>query len=187
MICLIASKNMVDIADLKDFMKMELYMKDLGNARKVLGMEITRYLANGIRTVAQNGYIKWVMKFVSMGNLKPYNISIATHFKLLSKHHPNNEQDREEAWVIPYSNVVGSLMYVMIFSRENLTHAAKLVSQYTGNPGYQHGQVVKYILKYLRGTNNICMRFSYRKTRCEMELFVMLIQSLSRMEIEGYL
>lgn len=45
---LIASKNMKEIEKLKEQMKKEFEMKDLGEARKILGMEITRSREKGL-------------------------------------------------------------------------------------------------------------------------------------------
>jgi hypothetical protein len=64
---------------------------------------------------------------------------------------------------IPYSSVVGSLMYVMVCTRPDIAHAVGVVSRYMNNPGKEHREVVKWILGYLRGTatNAICFGGSY--------------------------
>jgi hypothetical protein len=53
---------------------------------------------------------------------------------------------------IPYSSVVVNLMYVMVFTREDIAHAVGVVRKYMNNPGKEHWEVVKWILMYLRGT-----------------------------------
>ena len=53
---------------------------------------------------------------------------------------------------VPYSLVVGSLMYEMVCRRLDITHAVGVVSRYMNNPGKEHWEVVKWILRYLRGT-----------------------------------
>ena len=54
---------------------------------------------------------------------------------------------------VPYSLAVGSLMYVMVCTRKNITQCTvEVVSMYMNNPGKEHWEEVKWILRYLRGT-----------------------------------
>ena len=53
------------------------------------------------------------------------------------------------------SSVVGSIMYVMVCTRPDISHAINIVSRYMDNPGKAHWQAVKLILRYLRGTTDI--------------------------------
>ena len=52
----------------------------------------------------------------------------------------------------PYSNVVGSLMYVMIGTRPNIAYGVSLVSRFMSSPSKEHWKSVKWILRYLKGT-----------------------------------
>jgi hypothetical protein len=55
---------------------------------------------------------------------------------------------------IPYSNVVGNFMYVMICTRPDLAHAISVVSIFMHNPDKEHWNAVKWILCYLKGTSD---------------------------------
>jgi hypothetical protein len=63
---------------------------------------------------------------------------------------------------VPYSSTVGSLMYVMVCTRPYIAHVVGVVSRYMKNPGKQHWEVVKWILRYFRGsaTHALCFRGS---------------------------
>jgi hypothetical protein len=50
---------------------------------------------------------------------------------------------------VPYLSVVGSLMYVMVFTRPDIAHAVGVVSRCTNNLGKEHWVAVKWILRYL--------------------------------------
>ena len=39
---------------------------------------------------------------------------------------------------VPYSNAVGSLMYDMVCTRPDISHAVGIVSMYMHNPGKEH-------------------------------------------------
>ena len=54
--------------------------------------------------------------------------------------------------VIPYSLAVGSLIYAMVCTRPDITHAVGVVSRFLSNPGKQHCETVKWILRYLKST-----------------------------------
>ena len=48
---------------------------------------------------------------------------------------------------VPYSNAVGSLMYAMVCTRPDISHAVGTVSRYMHNPGKEHWQAMKWILR----------------------------------------
>ena len=64
---------------------------------------------------------------------------------------------------VPYSSVVGSIMYAMVCTRPDISHAVSVVSRYMSNPGKEHWHAVKWILRYLRGTTNACLEFGKSK------------------------
>jgi hypothetical protein len=63
---------------------------------------------------------------------------------------------------IPYSSVVGNLMYAMVCTRLDIAHAVGVVSRYMNNPGKEHWEAEKWILRYLRGiaTHSLCFEGS---------------------------
>jgi hypothetical protein len=60
---------------------------------------------------------------------------------------------------VPYSSVVGSLMYAMICSRPDLSHATSVVAKYMSNPGKEHWKAVQWIFRYLCGSYSACLCF----------------------------
>ena len=58
---------------------------------------------------------------------------------------------------IPYSSVVGSLMYAIVYTRPDIAHVVGVVSRFTINPGKDHWEAVKWIFRYLRGTSKLCL------------------------------
>jgi len=57
-------------------------MKDLGAAKQILGMRITRDRKNCKLTLSQSKYIENVLKRFNMQNAKLVSIPLASHFKL---------------------------------------------------------------------------------------------------------
>ena len=60
---------------------------------------------------------------------------------------------------IPYSSAVGSLMYAMVSTCPNITYTVGVVSRFSSNPGRDHWEDVKWILRYLRCSTKICLCF----------------------------
>lgn len=55
---------------------------------------------------------------------------------------------------IRYANVVGSIMYCMVCSRPDLAYAISMFSRFMANPGLDHWTVLKWVLRYLKGTTD---------------------------------
>ena len=117
-------------------------MKDLGAAKKILGMEITRDINSGLLFLSQQSYIKKVLHRFNMHDAKSVSTPIAPHSKLSSSHCPSNDEEFEYMSRVPHSSVFGSLMYVMVCSRPDLSFAMSLVSRYMANLGKEHWKVV---------------------------------------------
>ena len=56
--------------------------------------------------------------------------------------------------LVPYASAVGSLMYAMVCTRPDIAHAVGVVSRYMANPGKEHWEAVKWLMRYLRGTSS---------------------------------
>lgn len=48
---------------------------------------------------------------------------------------------------------MGSLMYVMVCTRPDIAYSVGVVSMHLTNPGNEHWEAMKWILRYLRGTS----------------------------------
>lgn len=65
-----------------------------------------------------------------MEKAKPITTPLASHFMLSSKQSPISETKKEETCKVPYALVVGSLMYEMVCTQPNITHATGVVSKF---------------------------------------------------------
>ena len=60
---------------------------------------------------------------------------------------------------VPYALAVGNLMYAMVCTMPDIGYTVGMVSRYMSKPGREHWAVVKWILRYLKGTSSMCLRF----------------------------
>jgi len=87
-----------------------------------------------------------------MTNSKLVTTPMPQQFKLSTSQAPKTNDDIIYMEGIPYANVVGSLMYVMVCIHPDIAHAVSLVSRFMANPGKAHWQALKWILRYIRGS-----------------------------------
>ena len=58
-------------------------------------------------------------------------------------------------------------MYAMVCTRPDIGYVVEVVSQYMSNPDKEHWNAVKWILRYLKGTSNMCLRFGSGKPQLD--------------------
>ncbi|KAE8712086.1 cytochrome P450 71A9-like [Hibiscus syriacus] len=149
---LIAAKNMDDVIGLKTLLSQEFDMKDLGAAKKILGMEICRDRDSRKLWLSQRGYVKKMLERFAMSSAKPVSTPLVNHFKLSSEQCPKTDKEAEDMAKVSYSNAVGCLMYAMVCTRPDLSHVVSQVCKYMSKPSKQHWEAVKWIFRYLKGT-----------------------------------
>nr|GEV22351.1 retrovirus-related Pol polyprotein from transposon TNT 1-94 [Tanacetum cinerariifolium] len=81
--------------DVKTAFYMEFDMKDLREAKKILGMEIVRDRSRKILRVSQSGYVSKILNNFRIDNGKPVQMPLGGHFKLLIKDCPVRDCDVE--------------------------------------------------------------------------------------------
>ncbi|GKV37057.1 hypothetical protein SLEP1_g45126 [Rubroshorea leprosula] len=152
---LIAAKSMLIIDDLKKQLSGEFEMKDLVAAKKILGMEIHTDCKGGKLFLSQKKYIEKVLEQFGLHEAKAVTTPLGAHFKLSSNLSPETEEEKKFMAHVPYASPVGSLMYAMVCTRLDISHAVSVVSRFMANPGKGHWEAVKWILRYLQGTIDV--------------------------------
>ena len=160
---LIVGHNSSRIDKLKKELSKFFAMKDLGPARQILGMQITRDRETKKLWLSQEKYIEKVLQRFHMDKSKVVSTPLALHFRLSTSNAPTSDKEKEEMQHVPYASAVGSLMYAMVCTRPDIAHAVGVVSHFLSNHGKEHWNAVKQILRYLRGTSNLKLCFGIGK------------------------
>ena len=132
---LVAGPCLEEINSLKKQLAKEFAMKDLGAAKQILGMRISRDEAEGTLRLSQAEYIEKVLQRFNMQNTKVVSTPLGSQFKLSEEQSPKTDADREHMSRVPYSSAIGSLMYAMVCTRPDIAHAVGVVSRFASNPG----------------------------------------------------
>lgn len=149
---LLVSKDMRDVKKLKNQLESSFVMKDLGPARRILGMDIYRNRSKGVLRLSQSEYVKKVVSNFRMEGAKSSLTPMGAHFKLSAVKDKDEGIDTE---VVPYLSAVGSIMYAMVGSRPDLAYAVGLVSRFMSRPGEIHWEAVKWLLRYMKGSSEV--------------------------------
>ena len=156
---LIAGSSMTEINRLKKQLAENFEMKDLGPAKQILGMRISRNRVEGTLKLSQEKYVEKLLDKFNVRDVKTRNTPLGTHLKLSKK--KSSQTDEEERYMsrVPYASAVGSLMYAMVCTRPDIAHAVGVVSRFLSNPSKEHWEGVKWILRYLKGTSKMGLCF----------------------------
>jgi hypothetical protein len=139
----------------KEMLSSKFDMSDLGQVHWLLGMKVEVH-PGGIR-MSQQLYVEGVLKKFGMEDCHPVGTPLEGR---LTEAKDLDEREKEEMENVPYRQAIGCLMYLMVGTRPDLAVAVSQVSRFMENPGPQHWQAVKHILRYLRGTASWCLNYS---------------------------
>ncbi|CAL1380604.1 unnamed protein product [Linum trigynum] len=156
---LIAARLKSDIQKLKGLLSAEFEIKDLGDAQKILGMEIYKDMLKKKILLSQKSYIQKILSRFGISSAKPLNTPSASNIHLSSAYAPHSEAEKEYMSRVPYASAVGSLMYAMVCTRPDLAHVVSVVSRFMIQHGKKHWQAVKRIFQYLKGTPDVGIGF----------------------------
>ncbi len=140
---IITGDSDANIFDLKKLLKQKFEMKDLGELRYFLVIEVIQSL-KGI-WLLQRQYALNKLSEYGMTGCKPISIPLEQNVKLSA-----NEGDLVEDTTM-YRRIVGSLIYMTI-TRPYLSYAVGVVSQFMQTPRKPHLDVVRCILRYIKHT-----------------------------------
>lgn len=141
---LMCSNDSRSMKHIQDTLATEFEMKNLGNVRHFMGLNINVDYEQGVLTIDQSHYIEKVLERFEMTDCHPMNTPIEQGLRL-------EKANPEEKASNPYRELLGSLMYVMLGSRPDICYA-KYPSRYQDCSTDLHFSHLKRVLKYLKGS-----------------------------------
>lgn len=146
-----------DIEVFKTEISLKWEMEDLGLARVVVGIEVTRINEHSY-SLCQERFALTILERFSMLDCKPVSTPLSPNVKLLRA----SDEDAEvfSKLKLPYRSVVGSLMYLAQCTRPDLAHSVGVLSQHLKRPSMPHWEAATHVLRYLRGTTKLGIVYS---------------------------
>nr|AAO20078.1 putative polyprotein [Oryza sativa Japonica Group] len=139
---IITGNDCLEITRLKRNLSKEFEVKDLGQLRYFLGIEIARS-PRGI-VISQRKYVLDLLSETGMLGCCPVSTPIDQNHKLCAE--SGDPVNRER-----YQRLVGRLIY-LCHTRPDITYAVSMVSRYMHDPRSSHMEAVYRILRYLKGS-----------------------------------
>lgn len=158
---IIATNDSTYYKALKSHLENEFDIRDLGEPKLTIGLEITRDRLRGTLSISQSSYIRNLLKDYNLFNCSPRKLPMPPKTKLEKE--PRIDGEKQQVNQRNYQKLIGSLLHLSIFSRPDIAYYVNILSQFNQDPRKQHWNYAISILRYLKGTQNA--RITYRKTR----------------------
>ncbi|XP_024006661.1 uncharacterized protein LOC112083345, partial [Eutrema salsugineum] len=144
---IISGNDKVGIQETKDYLHSVFDIKDLGELKYFLGIEVCRS-KEGL-FLSQRKYARDIVHDAGLKDAKPARTPLEDAYKA----HQQGENEAESLFDDPklYRRTVGKLIYLTI-TRPDLCFAVNQVSQHMQAPSTYHWNMVNRILRYLKGT-----------------------------------
>lgn len=128
-------------------------MKDLGQAKFILGIRITQTEAE--IKIDQETYVEKILKNFNMLDCKVASTPSVPGQKL-EKPGPTHKPDAGT----PYQNLIGSLMYLSVCTRPDIAHTVNHLSQFNTCFTEEHWIAAKRVLRFLKGSKSHGLTYS---------------------------
>ncbi|XP_031254695.1 secreted RxLR effector protein 161-like [Pistacia vera] len=107
-----------------------------------------------------------------MAGSKLVIMPLASHFVLSKEQCPKTEVEMQTMEYVPYSNIIGSVMYAMIGTRPDLSFAISLLSRFMSNLGAKHWTALKWVIRYINNTHGVGLEYCNRGVSLDLVGFV---------------
>lgn len=146
---IIMARKQIEIRKLLYVLKRRFEMSTL-DSTVYLGFQILRGEDGEIK-LHQSGYIRKVLVKYGMEEAKIVANPCSS---------PSKDESKPIDPETPYREAVGSLMYAAVTTRIDIAFAVNMVARKLANPTEADWTAVKRIMRYLRGTQDLCLTYN---------------------------
>ena len=106
--------------------------------------------------IDQVDYLKKVLERFQMTNAKPTQTPLPSNWDL-----KENKGKATAAEITRYQSIIGSLLYLMIGTRPDISYAVTHLSQFSTNPSEDHYKAAMHICCYLASTQGYMLVYGH--------------------------
>jgi hypothetical protein len=145
------------ISDIKAKLSSTFEMKDLGLAKRFIGLDISRN-ADGDVIISQEHYLRRCLERFGMQDAKPVYTPMDPSLKLHKRQDGENSTD-----ATLYREIIGSFNHAAIYSRPDIAFSVSKLSQFMSDPTDIHMAAAKHLMRYIVGTLHYQQVYSANK------------------------
>jgi hypothetical protein len=138
---LITGNDPVNIAATKQFMHKHFHIKDLGDLKYFLGIEVSA--SKNEIFISQRKYGQEVIEDAGLSGVAPINTPMEQGLKLSDKGTLLKDTNR-------YRRLVGRLIYLIV-SRPDITYVVHVLSRFMQQPRKLYMEAAFRVVRYLKG------------------------------------
>ena len=126
---LLAGKDDERMAAVKQAFSQEFQVKDMGELHHFLGMKVVQDQETGNVWIGQKSYLENILRSFGMENCKAIRTPVDASTKLMKAVHNDTDVDQKL-----YQSAVGSLLYLSLATRPDITFAVSNVAKFCAKP-----------------------------------------------------
>ena len=143
------------IQEVKDALAMQFDIKDIGNLHYFLGIKVLQDDKSKSIWIGQPLYINNLLKKFGMQDCEAVGTPVDVSTKLVKATNSDEIVDQQL-----YQSAIGSLLYLSVSTRPDITYAVSTLARFSSEPTKQHWTAVKRVMRYLKGTVNYGIHYS---------------------------
>jgi hypothetical protein len=148
---LLAAKQQAHVAAVKESVMRVFDSRDLGEPKLFVGIQIDRDRAAGTIKLSQRRSIDDIVAHYSLDAAKTRCTPFVQALKLVKDdEHPTDQ---------PYASLVGSLLYLTVCTRPDLSHSVGVLTRFMSAPAQSHWDAACGVVRYLAGTRDLGITF----------------------------
>lgn len=141
---------------MRSVLESDFKIKDLGEIKNCLGMNVN--VKKDCVTLDQERFIDSILQRFNMIDCKPSDTPMEVNLKLKKAENDNCSE------TYPYQQLVGSLMYLSVLTRPDISYSVSFLSQFNTCYNETHWKQSKRLLRYLQKTKHFGLIF--KKNNC---------------------
>ena len=140
-------------SDLSSISSLEI--KDLGEIREFLGVQVIRDRADKSLLITQEQFTSRLLEKFNKEDIKLRQTPLPPNIKLESNKELALAKDIKR-----FQQEIGSLIYITIFTRPDIAYAVNCLARYMANPSKDHFSHLDYLWGYIRNTRDIGLYYN---------------------------
>lgn len=135
------------VQGVKDVLHASFDVRDLGEANFFLGMEVERDRGSNCLKLTQKKYTAELLLRYGLQDANSKRVPLSPAVKL-----SREGSDKLDTALFGYGELIGSLLYLSVCTRPDITFAVGALARYMSDPREMHWEAAKGVLRYLCGT-----------------------------------